>query len=189
MQSVAGIFRDREAARRAVAALRAPDIAGERVSMLTPGITSAEASARVPMEDAEQPGIGPAIGAVVGTAAGASTGMQIALAAAVTMLPAVGPVLVTGMLAGAVVGAAAGLGIGKALEHHGIEGLPKDEWLVYEEALRRGRSVVIAIVDGEERARACRETLAAEGAETVDAARESWRIGLSDTPESGRSAA
>jgi hypothetical protein len=189
MQSVAGIFRDRASAERAAHALRAQEVADDRVSILTPDMSAAEASASVSTTEGEQPGIGPTIGAVVGTAAGATSGMQVALAAAVTVLPLVGPVIITGMLAGAVVGAAAGAGIGKALESHLADGLPKDEWLVYEEALRRGRSVVIAIVESEDRARICRDILTRNGAETVDAARASWRIGLTDAPEAGRSPA
>jgi len=66
---------------------------------------------------------------------------------------------------------------------------PKDELLVYEEALRRGRSIVIALVDSEDRAGVCRHIMARAGAESVDAARASWRIGLTGEPETDRSAA
>ena len=92
-------------------------------------------------------------------------------------------------LAGALVGATAGVAIGKALEGHVADGLPKDELLVYEEALRRGRSIVIALVDSEDRAGVCRHIMARAGAESVDAARASWRIGLTGEPETDRSAA
>jgi hypothetical protein len=178
MQSVAGIFTDRQSAERAANALRAPSVAGERVSTLAPGTSPAEAAARVPTDEGEQPGIGPVLGGVVGTAAGATGGMHIALAAAVTVFPLIGPVIVTGLLAGAIVGATAGVAIGRALENHLTEGLPKDELLVYEEALRRGRSVVIALVESDDRAQAGRAILEQAGAETVDAARASWGVGL-----------
>lgn len=183
MQSVVGIFTGREAAERAASALRAPDVAGESVSTLAPGTSPAEAGSRVPTTEGEQPGIGATLGGVVGTAAGATGGMHIALAAAVTVVPLVGPVIVTGLLAGAVVGATAGVAIGKALENYLSEGLPKDELFVYEEALRRGRAVVIALVESDDRARACRAILEREGAASVDAARASWRVGLTDVTE------
>jgi hypothetical protein len=180
MLSVVGIFTDRESAERAANVLRAPEIAGAGVTTLAPGMSPSEAAARVPTTEGEAPGIGPALGAVVGTAAGATGGMHIALAAAVTVFPLVGPVIATGLLAGALAGGTLGVAIGKALENHLSEGLPKDELLVYEEALRRGRTVVIALVDSEDRARVCRAVLAGAGAETVDAARSSWGLGLSD---------
>jgi hypothetical protein len=180
MLSVAGIFTDRRSAEGAARALRAPEIAGDGVSLLTPDTSPAEAAARVPTTEGEPPGIGPTLGGVVGAAAGATGGMHVALAAAVTVLPLIGPVIVTGLLAGAIVGATAGVAIGKALESHLSEGLPKDELLVYEEALRRGRSVVIAVVPSSDRARACRAILERAGADSVDAARASWRVGLTD---------
>ncbi|MBI2202249.1 MAG: hypothetical protein HYU41_00070 [Candidatus Rokubacteria bacterium] len=188
MLSVAGIFTDRESAERAATALRAPEIAGHHVTTLAPGTTAAEAAAQTPTAEGEQPaGLGRTIGTVVGAAAGATGGMHVALAAAVTVFPLVGPVIVTGMLAGLLVGATVGGAIGKALETHLPTGMPKDELVVYEEALRRGRSVVIALVESDEQARAAREMLDRAGAESVDAARRSWRVGLTD--ESGRSAA
>jgi len=183
MQSVVGIFTSRVLAENAAAALRAPEIAGNNVSVLTPG-TPHEQVERVPTNEGESPGIGPAIGAVVGAAAGANAGMTLATAAVVTLVPMVGPVLVTGLLAGVLLGAGAGLAIGKALETHLPEGVPKDELLVYEEALRRGRSVVIALVESDEQAHQARTVLERSGAESVDAARAAWGL----TPD-GRAAA
>ena len=58
------------------------------------------------------------------------------------------------------------------------EGLPEDELFVYEDALRGGRSVLIVMADDETEASRFRELLQTEGAETVDAAREQWWIGL-----------
>ena len=102
----------------------------------------------------------------------------------VTLVPMVGPVLVTGLLVGALLGAGAGVAIGKALETHLPGGVPKDELLVYEEALRRGRSVVIALVESDEQADRARTVLERSGAESVDAARAAWGL----TP-GGRAAA
>jgi hypothetical protein len=60
------------------------------------------------------------------------------------------------------------------------QGIPRDEIYVYEDALRRGRSVVVAFADNEEIAENARAELARAGAESVDAAREEWWIGLRD---------
>ena len=182
MQSIVGIFKDRADAERAAAALRSPDIAGERISVLSPGTQHQEVAAKVPTTEGEPPGIGTAIGGVVGAAAGATGGMQLATAAAVALLPFGGPVIVTGLLAGALLGAGAGVAVGHALEKHLPEGLPKDELVIYEEALRRGRTVVIALVESDAAARAAREILDAAGAESLDAARASWEVGL-QTPD------
>jgi hypothetical protein len=51
---------------------------------------------------------------------------------------------------------------------------------VYREALRRGRSLLVATVDETEEADRLRETLAAAGAVSVDAARKDWRVGLGE---------
>jgi hypothetical protein len=56
--------------------------------------------------------------------------------------------------------------------------LPEDEIFVYEDALRKGRTVVIALAEDEATAAPLSELLAAQGAETVDAARHQWWIGL-----------
>ena len=76
--------------------------------------------------------------------------------------------------AGATVGATAG---GK-VERDSYEGLPEDEIFVYEDALRKGRSVVIALAENDGQASLVRDLLHRDGAESVDAAREQWWIGL-----------
>ena len=59
-----------------------------------------------------------------------------------------------------------------------ISGIPRDELYVYEDALRAGRTIVIAEAEDEPHADAVREALANARAETIDAAREQWWIGL-----------
>jgi hypothetical protein len=77
-------------------------------------------------------------------------------------------------MAGAGLGAAAG----ERLENSATAGLPEDEIFIYEDALRKGHSVVIALADDESQAAPLRELIKAEGAESVDAAREQWWVGL-----------
>jgi len=62
-------------------------------------------------------------------------------------------------------------------------GVPHDELLVYEEAVRRGRALVVAATATSEEADAAREALEAAGAQSVDAAREDWAVGLRDADD------
>jgi len=104
-------------------------------------------------------------------------------AVASLLIPGVGPVLAFGLIGAAIFGAggaAAGALAGGALEKGIAEGVPRDELYVYEDALRRGRSVVIAFADDEQIAENARASLARAGAESVDAARDNWWLGLRD---------
>jgi hypothetical protein len=172
MQTVAGVFARRTDAERAAAALEALGIPRDRLTLLAPGGDPR----RVPTDEGEQPGMGAALGAVVGGATGAAVGFP--LGAAVTLLvPGIGPVIASGLI-GAVLLGAGGAAVGATLEESLLAGLPRDELFVYEDALRRGHTVVVALVEDAERAATARDTLAAAGAESVDAARERWWIGL-----------
>jgi hypothetical protein len=77
---------------------------------------------------------------------------------------------------------------GAALENEMDSGLPTDELFVYEDALRQGRSVVIALVDEDAQAEQARTIMLESGAETVDAARENWWVGLRDDEKAHYSA-
>src|SRR5262249_46314344 len=59
-----------------------------------------------------------------------------------------------------------------------VAGLPHDELYVYKDALRQGRSVVFVEPEDELHAEAVRQALLDAGAESIDAAREQWWIGL-----------
>ena len=48
------------------------------------------------------------------------------------------------------IGAVGGGAAGGDIESNVFEGLPEDEMFVYEDALRKGRSVVVAMVDNDE---------------------------------------
>ena len=186
MQTVAGIFRARDDAERAAADLRGLGLADERISLLAPGTTDAELEKQVPTTETEQPGMGGAIGGTVGGAMGAASGVTLGMAAASALVPGVGPVIAAGMIGAALLGiggAAAGAAAGNALEENITAGLPHDELFVYEDALRRGHAVVIAVADDDDQAARAREILERAGAESIDAARERWWIGLRDAEE------
>ena len=178
MQAISAVFVDQLSAECAVQRLRVLGVSDEHISWVSPGARAQDLTAAVPTVEAEQPGMGQTLGAVVGGAAGATAGIQLATAAAAAMvLPVIGPVIATGAIAGALLGLGAGVAVGNAVEDAGTTGLPKDEIYVYEDALRRGRTIVIAVID-DDQADAARAALQSAGAETLDAAREDWWIGL-----------
>jgi hypothetical protein len=185
MSTVAGIFKSRADAERAVVDLSSAGIASGNINLLTPGTTDEELEAAVPTTETEQPGMGGALGGTVGAAMGAAGGMHIGAALASLLVPGVGPVLAAGVIGAALLGAggaAAGAAAGSAMEES-VEGLPHDELYVYEDALRQGRSVIICVTDDETQAEAARSVLAQAGAESIDAARDSWWVGLRDAEE------
>ena len=185
MSTVAGIFRSRADAERAVENLRSAGFANDHLNLLIPGTTNQELEASVPTTETEQPGMGSALGGTVGGAMGAAGGLTIGAAAASLLVPGVGPVLAAGILGAALLGvggAAAGAAAGGAMEES-VEGLPHDELYVYEDALRQGRSVVLVVADDEARAETVRGVFKQAGVESIDAARESWWVGLRDAEE------
>lgn len=172
MQTVAGVFARRADAARAAAGLEALGIARDRITVVEPGSDAR----RVPTDEGEQPGMGATVGAVVGAATGAAVGLPVG--AAVTLLvPGVGPVIASGLI-GAVLLGVSGATVGATLEESLVTGLPRDELFVYEDALRRGHSVVVALLEDDHLADGARHALATTGAETIDTARERSWLGL-----------
>lgn len=183
MENIVGIFNSLADAKRAAAILRTLGIPEDRITVLSPHTSEAEIEATVPTDDTEQPGMGQAIGGTMGAALGVAGGATAGAAAASLLVPGVGPVLALGLLGAALLGAGgatAGALAGDSLDKAMADGLPHDELYVYEDALRRGRSVVVAFAGDELMAENARAELAKAGAETVDAAREEWWIGLRD---------
>jgi hypothetical protein len=181
MKTVVGIFALRDDAERAVDGLRALGVSWDHINLLMPGSSAAQLES-VPTIDAEQPGVGKALGAVVGGVTGASGGL---LGAAIisAFVPAIGPVTAIGLTAAALLGvggAVAGGAAGGALEETLSDGLPKDELFVYADAVRQGRTVLIVLADDAEQAEMVYEVLVQAGAESLDAARERWWLGVRD---------
>jgi hypothetical protein len=176
MKAVTGVFSSQSDAQRSLAQLRALGLTEDRLTLLVPGGIDTHEEA-IPTVSAEQSGMGKTIGALVGAATGLSGGPLLVAA----LIPGVGPITAIGLLGGAVVaaaGASLGAAAGGKLENAVTEGLPEDEIFVYEDALRKGRSVVIALASDNIEASLFRELLRTEDAESVDAAREKWWIGL-----------
>jgi hypothetical protein len=184
MKAISGVFVSRSSAENAVKEIRKAGVPGDRVTLLIPGtVDQVEHEVEsVPVDDTEQAGIGKAIGALMGGGVGATGGALL-----VALVPGVGPISALGLLGAAILGAAgatAGAAVGGKVEASSSEGLPHDEIYVYEDALRKGRSVVIALAESEESVSALRDLLRANGAESIDAARQQWWVGLRDVEES-----
>lgn len=183
METVAGVFQSRVEAEEAVRQLHSLGIPNDRIALLTPGMSDELVERAVPTSDSEQPGMGKALGGTVGGAIGVAGGASLGAAAASLLVPGVGPVLAGGILGAAVLGlggTVTGMAVGEALEEELVQGLPHDELYVYEDALRQGRSVVIAFLDEAGATYAAQSALAGAGAKTIDEARENWWVGLRD---------
>ena len=178
MKAISGVFASRESAERAVNQVYKLGAVDNRVTLLSPG--SAEQVEKelqsVPVDAAEQPGMGKAVGALAGGGVGVAGGSLL-----IALVPGVGPISALGLLGAAILGAAgaaAGAKFGGEAEDSLSQGLPEDEIFVYEDALRQGRSVVIALAESDEQASQIRDLMAREGSESIDAAREQWWVGL-----------
>ena len=192
MEPIVGIFGSRATAESAARALRERGFGADRIQMLLPGEVSPVAAENVaPTEDAEQSGVGQAVGGVVGAAAGASAGYGAGALVAGLLLPGIGAVTAVGLAAAALFGAAGAFGgvkAGEALEETRT-GIPKDELYLYEDALARGRGLLFVEPRTEEEERTARALMLSSGAESLEAAREAWWVGIRDTEKAHYNAA
>lgn len=183
MVSVVGIFQSLQDAGHAVSRLRNIPIPEDRINLLSPGPPDQEQEelGQVPLSEAEQPGLGGGLGAVVGGALGLAGGMSAGTAIASLFIPGVGPIVAIGLAAAGILGAGgavAGAKAGSALEAESTRGLPEDELFFYQDALKSGHTVVIVFAEDEQQAEQVRNAFRDTGAESLDAARDKWWIGL-----------
>jgi hypothetical protein len=177
METVAGIFDSREAAEHVVEQIHSLGIPDDRIALLTPDMSKKQVERDVPTADTEATGEGEAMGGAVGGAIGVAGGTSLGAATASLIVPGVGPVIAAGILGGAILGlwgTVTGMTIGEALDKAFLDGLPHDELYLYEHALRKGRTVVIAFARDEGTAERVRATFATARAESIDAAGENW---------------
>ncbi|HSY92413.1 MAG TPA: hypothetical protein VK812_13635 [Candidatus Binatus sp.] len=184
MEAISGVFKTRARAQNAVQEALKAGISHDRITLLTPGSVDHvnKEIETVPVDTTEQPGMGEAMGALAGGGIGFAGGAVL-----MALVPGLGPITAVGLLGAAILGAAGatiGATAGNELEKSTTEGLPEDEIFVYEDALRQGRSVVVVLADGQQSASLLRDLLTMQGAESIDAAREQWWIGLRNAEES-----
>lgn len=184
METIVGVFTTRADAERASGHLQALDISKEHISLLAPCAPEEEIEA-APMMDTERPLMGKVLGGLAGLAVGSGGGLAVTGATGI-LLPGVGPIFVTGLIATgllAIAGTIAGVEVGRMLERDLTTGVPKDDLFLYEDALRKGRTVLIALTEDHTQTAAAHRILKHDGAESIDAARENWWIGLRSAEE------
>ena len=177
MQAVTGVFKSENNAENAVNQLRSLGIPDKRIGIVRPGTRPERLEAGVPVTDTEDPGMGRAMGAAVGGAMGAAGGATAGLAVASLVIPGIGPLIAFGMVGAGllgIVGAAAGSAVGDTVEEELGEGIPHEDVYLFEDALRRGHSVVIAYVDEDDQADKATEAMNNAGAEDLDTLRDNW---------------
>ncbi len=177
MISVVGVFEERAAAENAAEHIRILGFDNGSVHLLP--------SAHVPLATSEQPGMAEAIGGFLGGTIGVAGGLSIGAAIA-ALLPPAAPLLAFGYAGAAILGGtgiAAGAAAGGNLGGPLFDGLPADEIFFYEDALQQGKSVVVCMAPGEVNAAEARAIMEREGAESLDAARQEWRVGVEDATE------
>ena len=178
---VIGVFDNAQTALDVVNELRSLGLSEKEISYVTPKSQGSGTTARVPLSDTEDSGMGQAMGAAVGGAIGAAGGATLGLAAASLLVPGVGPVLAFGLLGAALVGAPgaiAGAVIGDSLEENLGEGFPHEDIYVFQDALRHGRSVVLAYAQDTIQGEKAREIMDRAGAIDIDELRENWWRGI-----------
>ena len=170
MEAIVGIFGTPADAIPAVGRLRQAGIPTQCISVFVPGAVRPEALERLPVSDAEPSGTGEAIGGVVGGAAGLTAGFQLG-ALATLLVPGVGAVAAIGLGAAALLGlggALAGKLVGGAIEDAGTDGLPHDDLLRCQDALRRGATVVVVQPPDADASEKARYELAHSGATPLE---------------------
>lgn len=174
MQAAIGVFSSSTTARDVVKQLQEHGILEENIHLLLPS-TSQETLEHLPTGDTAQPGMGRPLGGVVGGAIGIYSGL-ITSGAISVLIPGVGPVVAVGLVGAALfgaVGAAAGVALGGAADH-ASEDLSQEELLLYEEALRQGRTMVIAMAADPAQAAEAQTLMQQAGAEGLQAMQQRW---------------
>lgn len=181
MKTVAGVFRYSGSARDAAVALRRAGFEQNQVNLLLPN-SPEEAIHSITTSQSEEPGVGGAIGGVLGAALGMSAGFELGVVAT-ALIPGVGPIFAVGVAAAALLGIGGGVTgavLGEAADEKVTEGVPADEIFFYEDALRQKKSVVIVLAKNKAEEDRAHNLLEEAGAQSIDAARRDWWLGLRD---------
>lgn len=190
MVPVVGVFSSHDKAIEAARAAQSAGLPKDKINLLSPGASAHEIES-IPVTDTEEAGMGKALGGVVGGAVGAAAGAELGAIAATILVPGFGALIAIGAVAVALLGTGGAVGgflLGGALDENLTEGLPVDEMYVYEDALKQGKTVLFGFAHDDAQAESVREALAAAGAESIDAARESWWLGLRSDEEAAYNA-
>lgn len=168
------IYRSPDVAQEAFDALQREGFTDEQLTILAPQASSAELPPGS-SDDTSPPG---ACGVKTGDVAGSILGWAGGVAgAAVTLMviPAVGPIIAVGTLAlASMLGATVGGVVGHVTQQAAAPALPHDYAFVYEDALRRGRWLLIIHSPDEHQIKAALPLLDRLDTESFEDAREMW---------------
>jgi len=182
MKAIVGILNTLDHARLVLEKLRAAGITDDFINLLTPGEETELAS--VATTENEQPGTGLAIGGANGGVVGAADAL-INGSAAEALVPGVGVVRAVGPAAGAIMNTVGKVGAaGESLQEFIVPGIPIDQLFLYEDALRRDRTIVIAFVPDPTAEENARDVFRYADAESIDTAREKWWLGVGNDARS-----
>jgi len=162
-------------------ALRRAGFATDQINLLLPNSPEA-AIHSIATSQTEEPGVGGAIGGVVGAAVGMSAGFELGVAVT-ALIPGVGPIVAVGVAAAALFGVGGGVAgalMGEAADEKTTEGVPADDIFFYEDALRQGKSVILLLAKDSAEEERAQKLLEEAGAQSIDAARHDWWLGLRD---------
>jgi len=174
MQAVTGVFISTERMAKAVEELNAL-FGTDRVMVFSPE-TRGTLLERVPVTEDMSPVGAPIAAAILG-------GLCVTLAVGfLAGLPSPLVSIPLGALIGAG-GAALGWWMGREIERYLFHGVPVDELFIYQDALEKGRGVVVVLIRRVEDLWRARHVLEQAGAESVDQARQQLWLGLRSVEE------
>ena len=163
MEPVTGVFRSREKASEAANALHCAGFSSDRINVLLPGASEQAGAFDAHLGHRATRSRGRRLWRRPGGHAGNGCWLRVV---ATVLIPGVGPVVAVGIAAAALLGiggAVTGAKVGAAVDHQSSEGLPADEVFFYEDALRQGKSVVLAMADDGREMERAREVFEACG--------------------------
>lgn len=168
------IFRSPDTAQEAFNALRMEGFTAEQLTLLGPQTSSAKLPPGSSVETSPPGACGVKTGDVAGSILGWAGGVA---GAAVTLafIPAVGPIAAVGALAlASMLGATVGGVVGHVTQQAAASALPHDYAFVYEDALRRGRWLLMVQAPDEHEMKAAQRVLDRFATESLDDEREAW---------------
>ena len=101
MEAISGVFKARKRAEDAAEEVRKTGVAADKITLLIPGTADQidKEMQAVPVDTAEQPGMGKGLGALAGGGVGIAGGALL-----VALVPGVGPITAVGLLGAAILG-------------------------------------------------------------------------------------
>jgi len=172
MKLLVGVFLSVDKAEEASRALRAIGIAESHLLFLTPEAVGTGLQSVSPEKPAGA--LGTTSGHLLGAATGFASGV-LGGAAVTLFVTGIGPIIAIGSLVvGSIVGVAVGATLGGLVQHTLEMTIAPEEFFVYEDALRRGFSLLIVKPSNEEQRHAADQVFTRVGAEKFDELREQW---------------